>query len=49
MVALYISRHVCAITKGSQFEILSTFTCVDMMTSTAVGVGAVAAPNPKDS
>ena len=41
IVALYI-RHICTITKGSGFPILSAFTGVVMMTATAVGVGAVA-------
>ena len=41
IVALYI-RRICTITKGSEFPILSAFTRVDMMTDTAVGVGAVA-------
>ena len=40
MVALYI-RHIRTITKGSQFQNFSTFTCVNMMTSTATGAGGM--------
>ena len=41
IVALYI-RFICTITKFSGFPIFPAFTGVDMMTATAVGVGAVA-------
>ena len=40
MVAMYI-RHIRTITKGSQFQNFSTFTCVNMMTSTATGAGGM--------